>query len=77
MQLEMKDEDSERELLGSEEIQKLSTMSLGSRKKSTYRVLDGKTPIWVSNWREVVMSSFDFQDNPFWRIQEEIDQLQN
>ena len=52
-------------------------MSLGSRKKSTYEALDGKTPIWVSNWKEVVMSSFNFQDNPFWRTQEEIDQLQS
>ena len=42
-QLEMKDEDLERELLRFEEIQKLSTVSPSSRKKSTYQALDGKT----------------------------------
>ena len=74
-QSEMKDEDSERKLLGSEDIQKLHTVSPGSRKKSIYLAIDGKTPIWIPNWREVVMISFNFEDNPFWRIQEEIDQL--
>ena len=72
-QPEKKDEDSERKSLRSEEIQKLTTVSPGSRKKSTYRALDDKISVQVPNWREVVMSSFNFQDNPFWRIQEEID----
>ena len=49
VQLEMEDEDSERESLGSEKIRKLSVVSSGLRKKSTYRVLDGKTPVRVSN----------------------------
>ena len=39
------DEDSERESLGSEEIRRLQIVSLGFRKKSTYRAIDGKTPI--------------------------------
>ena len=60
VQPEMKDEDSERESLGSEEIQKLTKMSPGSRRKSTYRAIDGKTPTQVPNWREVVLSSLDF-----------------
>ena len=72
-QPEMKDEDSERELLESEEIRKLTKVSPNLGKKSTYRAIDGKTPIWVPNWREVVLSSLDFQDDPFQRIQEEID----
>ena len=52
-------------------------VSLGSKKKSTYRAIDGKTPIRTPNWREVVMTSFNFKENPFRRVQEEIDQLQS
>ena len=44
-QLEIKDKDSERESLGSEEIRKLSAVSQSSRKKSIYQALDGKTPV--------------------------------
>ena len=51
-------------------------MSTSSRKKQTYRKIDGKTPIWMPNWKEFAMTSFNFEDNPFWRIREEIDQLQ-
>ena len=76
VQLEMEDADSKRESLGSKEIRKLTKVFPGSRRKLTYRVIDGyKTPIQVSNWREVILSSVDFQDDPFRRIQEEIDQL--
>ena len=74
-QPEMKDEDLEKELLGSEEIRKLTTVSPGLRRKLTYQAIDGKTPIRVSNWKEVVLLSLDFQDDPFRRIEEEIDQL--
>ena len=45
VQPKMKDSDSERESLGFEKIQKLSAMSPSSKKKSTYRALDGNTPI--------------------------------
>ena len=76
-QLEMKDIDSERELLRSEEIQKLTKVSPGSRRKSTSRAIGDKTPIRVPNWIEVILLSLDFQNNPFHRIQEEIDQLQS
>ena len=77
VQLDTKNKDLEKKSLGSEEIQRLQTVSLGSRKMSTYRAIDGKIPIRTSNWREVVMTSFDFEDNPFRRVQEEIDQLQS
>ena len=30
----------------------------------------------MPNWKEVAMTSFNFEDNPFRRIREEIDQLQ-
>ena len=50
-------------------------MSLSSRRKSAYRSIDSKTPIWILNYKEVIFSSLDFHDNPFRRIQEEIDQL--
>ena len=73
----MKDANLERELLRFEEIRKLKKVSPGSRMKSTYRAIDNKTPIRVSNWKEVILSSLDFQDDPFCRIQEEIDQLQS
>ena len=67
-QLDMKDKDLEKELLRSEEIRGLQTMSLGSRKKSTYKAINGKTPIQTSNWREVIMISFNFEDNPFRKV---------
>ena len=67
-QLKTKDKDSERESLGSEEIQKLQMVSSGSRKKSTYRAIDGQIPIRTPNWKEIVMTSFNFEDNPFRRV---------
>ena len=48
-QVGMKDEDLERELLGSEEIRKLTKVSPGLRRKSTYQAIDGKTLIQVPN----------------------------
>ena len=51
-------------------------MSTGSRKKQTYWVVDGKARIQMPDWRAIAMTSFDFEDNPFWRIREELDQLQ-
>lgn len=49
VQLEMKDADFKRELLGSKEIQKLTKVSSNSRRKLTYLAIDGKTTIQVSN----------------------------
>ena len=65
MQPNTKDEDSDRESLSSEEQQRLQMVSLDSRKKQTYRAIDEKTPIQTLDWREVTMTSFDFEDNPF------------
>ena len=77
VQPNMKGKDSERKSLSSEEIQRLQTVSPGSRKKHTYRAIDGKTSIQIPNWREVAMTSFNFEDDPFWRIQEEVEQFQS
>ena len=76
VQLDTKDEDSDWESLSFEEQQRLQMVSPGLRKKQTYRAINGKTPIQTPDWREVAMTSFNFEDNPFQRIQEEIDQLQ-
>ena len=68
VQSDTKGEDSERKSLSSEEIRRLQTVSSGSRKKQTYRAIEGKTSIWTPNWKEVTMVSFAFEDNPFQRI---------
>ena len=72
-QPDAKDEDSERESLGFEEIRRLQGVSLGSRKKSTYWAVDSETPFRTLDWKAIAMTSFDFEDNPFRRIREEID----
>ena len=68
--------DSDRESLSSAEQQKLQTVTPGSQKKQTYQALDEKTPVRQPDWRAIAMTSFDFKDNPFQRIREEMDQLQ-
>ena len=73
VQLDTKDEDSDRELLNSEEQRRFQAVSSGLKKKQTYKAIDGKAPIRLPNWKEVAMISFDFEDNPFRRIGEEID----
>ena len=45
VQPDTKDEGLERESLRSEEIRRLQMVSPGSRKKSTYRAINDKTPI--------------------------------
>ena len=76
IQLDIVDLDSNRESLSFEEQQRLQTVSSGSRKKQTYRAIDGKAPIRSPNWKEFAMTSFGFKDNPFRWIRKEIDQLQ-
>ena len=68
--------DSERELLSSVEQQKILVASPGSRRKFTYRSPEEKSPVRNLDRKAMVMSSFDFKDDRFWRIREEIDQLQ-
>ena len=74
--LDPKGEDSERELLSSVEIQRLKTLSPGAKKKSTYRAVNGKTPVQMLDYKAIAMTSFDFEKNLFQRIWDEMDQLQ-
>ena len=67
--------DSKRESLTSAEQRKIQGVSPGSWRKFTYRSLKDKLPVQNPNWKAVAMSSFDFEDDPFRRIREEMDQL--
>lgn len=49
----------------------------GSKKKATYRTKEGTSPSREPNWRDVVLSSFEYPEAPFKRIREEIDELRN
>ena len=49
----------------------------GAKRKSTYRASTGGTPVRTPQWREVLLSTFEFPDEPFKRIREEIEQLQS
>ena len=68
--------DSERESLSSAEQWKILATSPSSQRKQTYRVLEGRKPIQLPDWKAIAMISFNFEDHPFRRIQEEIHQLQ-
>ncbi len=74
---EVEDAESERESLDPEEIAQLQKRSPNSRRKATYRAPEGRSPIRAPDWQSAIVSSFDFQDNPFKRIREELDQLQS
>ena len=66
----------DQESLSSAEQRKLKAMSPRSRRKKTsYRALEGRTLLWSFDWKAIVMMSFDFKDNPFRWVQEEMDQL--
>ena len=76
-QPETEDLGSDWESLSSAEQRKLKMMSPRSRRKKTsYRAMEGKTPLQLPNWKAIAMTSFNFEDNPFWRVWEEMDQLQ-
>ena len=68
--------DSEQKPLSSAEQRKILGVSLGSRRKFTYRSLEEKLPVRNPDWKAMAMSSFNFEDDPFWRIREEMDVLQ-
>lgn len=57
--------DSERESLDAEEIQELHIRTPESKKKSTYWAREGKSAIRITQWRDVMLSSFEFLDDPF------------
>ena len=67
-QLDPKDKDSDWESFNSVEQRRLLAASLGAKKKQTYRLLKEGMPIRNPNWKAIAMTSFDFEDNPFWRI---------
>ena len=75
-QLDVVEIDSERESLTFIKQRKVLGVSPGSRRKFTYRSPENKSLVLNSDWKAMAMSSFDFEDDPFWRIREEMDQLQ-
>ena len=75
VQLDVVELDSDRESFSSVEQRKLLTTSPGSQKKQTYQVLERRKPIQLPDWKAIAIKSFDFEDDPFRRIREEIDQL--
>ena len=68
--------ESKRELLSSAEQRKILGASPSSWKKSTYCSLDGKSPVRNPDWRSIMMGSFDFEEDLFRRIKEELAVLQ-
>ena len=75
MQLDEVELDLDRGSLSFAEQRKILVASPGSWKKQTYRVLKGRKPIRLPDWKAIAMTSFDFEDNPFRRIRKDIDQL--
>ena len=67
--------DSEEESVCSKEQRKRQKISLGSRMKFTYKSPKGKSPVWNPDWKD--MTSLDLDDDPFWRVWEELDQMQS
>ena len=75
-QLDPKGEDSDWESLSFAEQQRLQTVSPEAKKKQTYRAMEGKALVQTPDWKAIAMTSFNFEDNSFRQIREEIDQLQ-
>ena len=50
--------------------------SPSSQRKSTYRSPDEKSPVRNLDWRTISMGSFDFEEDPFRRVKEELEVLQ-
>ena len=67
--------DLDRESLSSAKQQKILVASPGSQKKQTYWVLEGRKLVQLPDWKAIAMTSFDFEDDSFQQIQEEMDQL--
>ena len=65
--------DSEEESIYSEEQRKRLKVSPGSRMKFTYKWPKGKSPIRNTDWKD--MTSLELDNDPFWRVQEELDQM--
>ena len=74
-QLDVVEIESNRESLTSAEQQKILRASPGSKRKYTYRSPKRKSPVRNPDWK--AMTSFDLEDDPFWRIREELDQAQS
>ena len=47
-----------------------------SQRKSTYRSLDEKSPGRNPDWRTITMGSFNFEEDPFRKVKEELEVLQ-
>lgn len=70
---ETTDADSEGDSPDLTEIQEMERRTSKSKRKSTYRVWDGVSPIWVPQWRNAMFSYFEFSDDPFKQIREKMD----
>ena len=75
MQPDVVEIDLEKESLSSIEQRKILAASPRSRRKFTYQPLKGKSLVRNLDWKAMAMSSFDFKDDPFQQIGEEMDQL--
>ena len=76
VQLDVVELNSNQESLSFTEQWKILAASPGSWKKQMYQVLEGRKPVQFCDWKVIAMMSFDFEDDLFRRIWEEIDQLQ-
>ena len=68
--------DSETESLSPREQQRIMEGSPSSWRKSSYRSLEGKMPVCHPDWRTITMGSFDFEEDPFWLVKEELELLE-
>ena len=68
--------DSERKLLSPRKQQRILKGFPSSRRKSSYRSPEGKMPVRHPNWRTITMGSFDFEEDPFRRVKEELELLE-
>ena len=68
--------DFEKEFLSPREQQRILEGSPSSRKKSSYCSPEGKLPVRHLDWRTITMSSFNFEEDPFRRVKEEMELLE-
>ena len=76
MQPDIVDLDLDWESLSSAKQRRLKAIFPGVKKKTTYRANDRTLLVQNPDWKAIAMTLFNFEDNPFRQIREEIDQLQ-
>ena len=75
-QLDVVEIDSERESLSPRKQQRILEGSPSSRRKSSYLSPEGKLPVRHPDWQTITMSSFDFEEDPFRWVKEELELLE-